>query len=185
MRLSLALVLASLLASCTLLSACAASDGVADASSSFRLPISGGKPDNVDSNVFLLLSERGPAGTALCTASLIAPNLLLTARHCVSEVTEERVNCGEDTASAPLPASTLFALNAASADEADVGFLSWRQHGDVILMSAELELAAWTTDGTKLWRTFVEPPWSYAMVDDDVHLDVMGERTRFHKRTGP
>jgi len=70
-------------------------------------------------------------------------------------------------------------------DEADVGFLSWRQHGDVILMSAELELAAWTTDGTKLWRTFVEPPWSYAMVGDDVHLDVMGERTRFPKRTGP
>src|SRR5262245_27941237 len=70
-------------------------------------------------------------------------------------------------------------------DEAEVGFLSWRQHGDVVLMSAELELAAWTVDGEKLWRTFVEPPWSYAMIGDDVHLDVMGERSRFHKRTGP
>jgi hypothetical protein len=48
-----------------------------------------------------------------------------------------------------------------------------------------VELAASTIDGTKLWRTFVEPPWSYAMVGDDVHLDVMGERSRFHKRTGP
>jgi len=28
-------------------------------------------------------------------------------------------------------------------------------------MSAELELAAWRTDGTKLWTTFVEPPWTY------------------------
>ena len=70
-------------------------------------------------------------------------------------------------------------------DEADVGFLSWRQFGDVVLMSAELELAAWTTTGEKLWRTFVEPPWSYEMVGDEVHLDVMGERSSFSKRTGP
>jgi hypothetical protein len=70
-------------------------------------------------------------------------------------------------------------------DEADVGFLSWRQHGDVILMSAELELAAWTASGEKLWRTFVEPPWSYELVGDDVHLDVMGSRTTFSKHTGP
>jgi hypothetical protein len=70
-------------------------------------------------------------------------------------------------------------------DEADVGFLSWRQHGDVVLMSAELELAAWTTNGEKLWRTFVEPPWSYAMIGDEVHLDVMGARSTFDKRTGP
>jgi hypothetical protein len=70
-------------------------------------------------------------------------------------------------------------------DEADVGFLSWRQHGDVVLMAAELELAAWTTSGEKLWRTFVEPPWSYEMVGDAVHLDVMGARSTFHKRTGP
>jgi hypothetical protein len=70
-------------------------------------------------------------------------------------------------------------------DEAEVGFLYWQQHGDVVLMAAELELAAWTTTGEKLWRTFVEPPWSYELAGDEVHLDVMGARTSFPKRTGP
>jgi hypothetical protein len=51
-------------------------------------------------------------------------------------------------------------------DEAECGFSEWAQHGDVVLMSAELELAAWTTDGIKLWTTFVEPPWSYRVSDE-------------------
>jgi hypothetical protein len=70
-------------------------------------------------------------------------------------------------------------------DEAAMGFLAWRQHGKLALMSAELELAAWTTAGVKLWSTFVEPPWSYAVVGPDVHLDVMGTAHAFPARTGP
>ena len=79
-----------------------------------RAPISGGQPDSADSNVFLLVSQRGSVGVALCSASLIAPNLLLTARHCVSDVTDERVTCGKTQVSVPLPANTLFAGNAPS-----------------------------------------------------------------------
>jgi hypothetical protein len=60
-------------------------------------------------------------------------------------------------------------------DEADCGFWSWSQHEDVVLMSAELELAAWTTDGRKLWTISVEPPWSYRVTEGRVVLDVMGE----------
>jgi hypothetical protein len=71
------------------------------------------------------------------------------------------------------------------ADECDTGFFSWRQHGDVVLMSAELELAAWTTTGRKLWSTFVEPPWSYRVADDQVNLDVMGSLTHFDLTRGP
>ncbi|WP_433303437.1 hypothetical protein ACQP2F_12005 [Actinoplanes sp. CA-030573] len=70
-------------------------------------------------------------------------------------------------------------------DEAEFGFWSWRQHDDVVLMSAELELAAWRTDGTKLWTTFVEPPWSYRVVSDRVILDVMGDVRTFDLRRGP
>jgi hypothetical protein len=70
-------------------------------------------------------------------------------------------------------------------DEADVGFWAWRQYGDVVLMSAELELAAWSTSGTKLWTTFVEPPWSYRLVGEEIHLDVMGKHTAFNKHAGP
>ncbi|TDD16430.1 hypothetical protein E1218_29840 [Kribbella turkmenica] len=70
-------------------------------------------------------------------------------------------------------------------DEADMGFWAWRQHGDVVLMSAELELAAWSTNGAKLWTTYVEPPWTYRLVGEDIHLDVMGKHSAFNKHTGP
>ena len=99
--------------------ACAAADGGSGVS---RIDegISGGAPDSTDSGVFLLVSHRGK-GVALCSASLIAPNLLLTARHCVSDVTEEHVTCGQTMASAPYPASTFYATNALSID--DVGHI--------------------------------------------------------------
>jgi hypothetical protein len=70
-------------------------------------------------------------------------------------------------------------------DFADCGFWGWKRHGDVVLMSAELELAAWDIDGRKLWSTFVEPPWSYEVHDNRVELDVMGRKSSFAIATGP
>lgn len=70
-------------------------------------------------------------------------------------------------------------------DEADVGFWEWRRHGDVVLMAAELELAAWTTGGEKVWTTFVEPPWSYQVKRGRVELDVMGSVRTFGLVSGP
>lgn len=70
-------------------------------------------------------------------------------------------------------------------DIAEFGFLRWHRHGDVVLMSAEVGLAAWTTDGLKLWSTFVEPPWDYTVVGDTVHLNVMGKRSDFPLLSGP
>lgn len=70
-------------------------------------------------------------------------------------------------------------------DKADMGFWSWSRHGDVVLMSAELELAAWTTAGDKLWTTFVEPPWGFDVKDGRVLLDVMGVTSSFPIETGP
>lgn len=70
-------------------------------------------------------------------------------------------------------------------DAADSGFWGWRRHGDTIVMSAELELAAWTLEGNKLWSTFVEPPWLYEVRGSRVHLDVMGEKSVFELRRGP
>jgi hypothetical protein len=52
-------------------------------------------------------------------------------------------------------------------------------------MSAELELAAWTTGGAKLWTTFVEPPWSYRVADGLVILDVMGDERTIGLSGGP
>lgn len=93
---------------------CAARDP--DATSSTRAAILDGELDRDDQNVFLLVTHiEGHAG--LCTASLIAPNLLLTARHCVSAVSEEQVVCSRTTAGDPYPPSQLFATNAFSQDE--------------------------------------------------------------------
>jgi hypothetical protein len=70
-------------------------------------------------------------------------------------------------------------------DNANAGFWSWQQHGDFVLMAAELELAAWDTHGKKLWTTFVEPPWTYRVDGDQVHLDVMGSKSSFSISSGP
>jgi hypothetical protein len=70
-------------------------------------------------------------------------------------------------------------------DAADTGFWRWKRHGEVIVMSAELELAAWTLEGKKLWSTFVEPPWFYEVRGARVYLDVMGRKSVFDLGNGP
>jgi hypothetical protein len=70
-------------------------------------------------------------------------------------------------------------------DKCDTGFWHWMQHGKYVLMSAELELAAWDSMGNKLWSTFVEPPWEYGVEDGLVKLDAMGRKTEFGLGTGP
>jgi hypothetical protein len=70
-------------------------------------------------------------------------------------------------------------------DNADTGFLSWDRSNDVVLMSAELEFAAWDTRGNKLWSMFVEPPWSYAIRNGRILLDIMGNKKDFELRAGP
>ena len=70
-------------------------------------------------------------------------------------------------------------------DVAKVGFWGWARYGDVVVMSAELELAAWDIEGTKLWTAFVEPPWSYEVTEDVVELDIMGVESEFSLRRGP
>jgi len=70
-------------------------------------------------------------------------------------------------------------------DFAQTGFWNWRRHGDVVLMAAELEFAAWSVEGVKLWSTYVEPPWTYEVHGEFVALDVMGKKTEFSVQHGP
>ena len=70
-------------------------------------------------------------------------------------------------------------------DSAEVGFLAWARHDDVVTMTAELELAAWDLYGRKLWSTFVEPPWNYEVHGSDLVLDMLGKRSSFDLKTGP
>lgn len=64
-------------------------------------------------------------------------------------------------------------------DSAELGFWCWWRFDDYVLMSAELELAAWDIQGKKLWTTFVEPPWEFVVKDKIVYLDVMGKKSSF------
>lgn len=70
-------------------------------------------------------------------------------------------------------------------DQADTGFHEWQRHDDLVVMSAELELAAWNLRGVKRWSTFVEPPWAYHVEGSMVYLDVMGTVSSFPLVSGP
>jgi hypothetical protein len=90
-------------------SACSTAAG--EQSSRQRQAIAGGTADVSHQDVFLLVRESQNSG-ALCTATLIAPNLLLTARHCVSQgASSDHVTCGDSTLGLPYPASAFFATN--------------------------------------------------------------------------
>jgi MYXO-CTERM domain-containing protein len=85
----LALGLSIVLAGCTDAADLALANGVA------REPIIGGQPDSTSHNVVGILTREGE----LCSGSLILPNLVLTARHCVAAISGggESVQCGVST----------------------------------------------------------------------------------------
>jgi len=70
-------------------------------------------------------------------------------------------------------------------DKTDPGFWHWERHGDLVVMAAELELAAWDIHGKKKWSTYVEPPWVYWVENGEVQLDIMGSMYAFPLEVGP
>jgi hypothetical protein len=73
--------------------------------------IVGGENDTTDRGVFGILIKN----QALCSGTLIAPNLVLTARHCVADLStgDNPIDCTKSTFSAPYSASS-FLLSWAS-----------------------------------------------------------------------
>jgi hypothetical protein len=89
-----------------------ADDGTASVAS-LGAPIQNGTTDAGDPNVVGIqtIAKRnadGSAQTLLCTGSLIAPNLVLTARHCIAAVPSTQVTCGKASFAAPYPAGNVF-----------------------------------------------------------------------------
>ena len=69
-------------------------------------PIAGGQFDSEHLGVVGMILQQG-SQTELCTGSLLAPNLVLTARHCVSAVPSGPIICGQSLFGAPRPAANM------------------------------------------------------------------------------
>jgi hypothetical protein len=70
-------------------------------------PIVGGETDREHQGV-LAIATITPESEALCTGTLIAPNLVLTARHCVVPVESDEVDCQSSTFPDPYEANSLW-----------------------------------------------------------------------------
>lgn len=88
--------------------------------------IADGERDTQHEAVFALLSHE-EGGVGVCSSTLIAKNLLLTARHCVAPSVVQDIQCGESPFSDPLDPAVIFATN--SAEIADDSI--WFQAGSV------------------------------------------------------
>lgn len=88
-----------------LLSGCGEASPPTPSVGSHREAIAGGELDTQHTSVVALLTVLGSQGVGLCTGTLIAPNLVLTARHCVTvgPETEGPVICGEQGTESVVP----------------------------------------------------------------------------------
>jgi hypothetical protein len=82
-------------------------------------PIVGGDTDR-ERLAVLAIATITPDIEALCTGTLIAPNLVLTARHCVVPTESRLVDCGRSTFSAPFDAEMLWVTPSTSVRNAEL-----------------------------------------------------------------
>jgi len=80
--------------------------------------IKGGEADATSTAV---VAVTNAANGSLCTGSLIAPNVVLTARHCVSSTGSESVTCGVTAFSAPWAPGGFFISTAPEINLGNLG----------------------------------------------------------------
>lgn len=69
--------------------------------------IKNGEVDQTNTAVVGMALQRG-GGASICTGTLVAPNLVLTARHCVSELSSRRgIRCGSTTFTGTMSADSV------------------------------------------------------------------------------
>src|SRR5688572_28600307 len=93
-----------------LLSACATPRG--ESTSTTRGAIQGGSLDSANTFAVAILDEAN----GVCSGTLIAPNLVLTARHCIAGGGSDPIDCATDRFESPRAASGYKVTTAATAD---------------------------------------------------------------------
>jgi hypothetical protein len=129
---------------------------------------------------FAAVSSTGETWPKLVIAQRYGPEAFNPGVLLVQETHLLFVGAGER-----LAAYDLDKLERLWVHQTDVGFWRWARYGDYVLMSAELEFAAWDVHGQKQWAMFVEPPWAYDIQQGEVHLTVMNDKTTFPLASGP
>jgi MYXO-CTERM domain-containing protein len=81
---------------------------------SARGTIAGGVPENEQNEVLEVVTAFDESSVAICTGTLIAPNLVLTARHCVARGGGEVVTCGSAPFSPAVSGESVAVTAAAS-----------------------------------------------------------------------
>lgn len=97
-------------------SGCSSSPAAPESTGAGSSAIQGGKTDTSDSFAVGIVGLQGGGtsggqGVAICSGALIAPNLVLTARHCVADVGAEQVDCTSDKFGATHDATTFYVTN--------------------------------------------------------------------------
>lgn len=72
-----------------------------------RQEIKGGERDTENTHVVGIYAAQGWAG-GICSGTLIAPNLVLTAQHCIAELTSEYIECGNTPFGNKLSVGSVF-----------------------------------------------------------------------------
>lgn len=80
-----------------------------------RQEIKGGEIDEVSKFTVGIIAAQGYAG-GICSGTLIAPNLVLTAQHCIAEVTSQYVQCGRTTFGSKIGAHQVFVTTSTAMD---------------------------------------------------------------------
>lgn len=140
MKTSISVVALSLLAT---LAGCSSSGGTDEATGSVRQQVINGKPSDATQDSVILLVHYDPSsgGFGQCTGTLIAPRLVLTARHCVAD-TDPYAACdadGEPLAAGEVrrnhKADTLYVFTGKDRPEFGRGAPKWAGQGMKILDS--------------------------------------------------
>jgi hypothetical protein len=91
-------------------------------------PISGGTIDAADTSVVGIVIYNGGSGFGGCTGTLIAPNVVLTAHHCVAKInTGGAVDCVNSKFYSPYPASTLYVTTKTTFPFTPTGYRTTKQ----------------------------------------------------------